>query len=145
MSRANRNKIAFTVINSDVDNLKTINDKHGHKYGDLILKEFGTILKNSSRKTDIAARTGGDEFIILLSETDEIQAQNVARRILEEANSRNIDVKGESINISVSLGIASYPSHGSTIEEVLNRADIAMYKAKQAGKNQIQMSQVPKA
>jgi diguanylate cyclase (GGDEF)-like protein/PAS domain S-box-containing protein len=140
LSRANRNMTCFSIINMDIDNLKAVNDRHGHNNGDRLLKEFGTIVQNNSRKTDIAARIGGDEFILLTSESDSAQATTVAQRILCEANSCKIDVKGELFNISVSIGIADYPTHGSTIEEILNKADKAMYEAKKNGKNQIIIS-----
>jgi two-component system cell cycle response regulator len=140
LSRANRNMTCFSIINMDIDNLKAVNDRHGHNNGDRMLKEFGLIVQKSSRKTDIAARIGGDEFILLTSESDSTQAETVAQRILSESNACKIDIKGEQVSISVSIGIADYPSHGSTIEEILNKADKAMYEAKKNGKNQIRIS-----
>jgi diguanylate cyclase (GGDEF)-like protein/PAS domain S-box-containing protein len=140
LSRANRNKTSFSIINMDIDNLKTINDRYGHNNGDRLLKEFGSIIQNTSRKTDIAARIGGDEFILLASESNSDQASIAARRILAAANTRKIDIKGEQVGISVSIGIAEYPAHGATIEEILNKADKSMYEAKKNGKNQIRTS-----
>jgi diguanylate cyclase (GGDEF)-like protein/PAS domain S-box-containing protein len=140
LSRAIRNKTTFSIINMDIDNLKTINDRHGHNYGDRFLKEFGSILQKTSRKTDIPARIGGDEFILLNSESDCPQSDVLAMRILSEANSSKIDIKGEQFSISVSIGVAYYPNHGATAEELLTRADKAMYEAKKNGKNQIRIS-----
>lgn len=144
ISRAIRNKAPFSIINMDVDNLKTINDRHGHNNGDRILREFGAIVQNSSRKTDIAARVGGDEFVLLATETTSAQAEIIAQRILNECNSRKIDIKGEQISISVSIGIADFPTHGETIEEIFTRSDRAMYEAKKNGKNQIRISHLNK-
>jgi diguanylate cyclase (GGDEF)-like protein len=137
LSRADRNHTCFSVISMDIDNLKTINDRFGHNHGDRLLKEFGEIIKKISRKTDIGARMGGDEFVLLVSECDQKQANIIAQRIWSDANSRQIETKGDEIHISVSIGIACYPIHGSTIEDILNKADKAMYEAKKAGKNQI--------
>jgi diguanylate cyclase (GGDEF)-like protein/PAS domain S-box-containing protein len=140
LSRADRNNTSFSIINMDIDNLKTINDRYGHNYGDRLLKEFGLIIQNIGRKLDIPARIGGDEFILLIPESSFEQAYSLAQRILNESNSRRIDIKGEQIGISVSMGIASYPTHGSTSDEILSRADKAMYEAKRNGKNQICVS-----
>ena len=139
LSRANRNNSSFSIINMDIDNLKTINDRYGHNNGDTILKEFGSILQNSCRKTDIPSRIGGDEFVLLASESDSSQALVLAQKILTEANSRKIDIKGDMISISVSIGIASYPTHGVTIEKIMSKADKAMYEVKKHGKNQIRV------
>ena len=140
LMRANRNNTLFSIISMDIDNLKIINDRYGHNYGDLFLKEFGLIIQATCRKTDIPARIGGDEFILLNSESDSNQAYALAQRILSEANARKIDIKGEQISLSVSIGIAHYPTHGTTLDELLNKADKAMYEAKKNGKNQIQIS-----
>jgi diguanylate cyclase (GGDEF)-like protein/PAS domain S-box-containing protein len=140
LSRANRNKTCFSIINMDIDNLKSVNDRFGHNNGDILLKEFGSIIQNTSRKTDIAARIGGDEFILLTSESDSTQSEVLARRILSDSNSRKMEIKGDTISISVSIGIADYPGCGGTIEEILNKSDKAMYEAKKNGKNQIRIS-----
>jgi diguanylate cyclase (GGDEF)-like protein/PAS domain S-box-containing protein len=140
LSRANRNKTCFSIINMDIDNLKAVNDRLGHNNGDLLLKEFGSIIQNTSRKTDIAARIGGDEFVVLTSESNSAQSEILARRILSESNSLKIEIKGDIISLSVSIGIADYPACGGTIEEILNKSDKAMYEAKRNGKNQIRIS-----
>jgi diguanylate cyclase (GGDEF)-like protein len=137
LSRANRNQTRFSIISMDLDNLKAINDRYGHNYGDLLIKSFGEIIKKISRKTDIGARMGGDEFVLLLPECDYLQADTIAQRILTDANSRKLAVKTDTVNISVSVGIAGYPAHGDTIEDILNRADNAMYEAKKSGRNKI--------
>lgn len=140
LSRASRNNSLFSIINMDIDNLKIINDRYGHNYGDRLLKEFGAVIQDSCRKTDIPARIGGDEFVLLNPESNKSQAYALANRILTEANSRKIDINGKPVNISVSLGIACYPTHGTTVDEILNKADSAMYEAKMNGKNQICVS-----
>jgi diguanylate cyclase (GGDEF)-like protein/PAS domain S-box-containing protein len=142
VSRASRNNSPFSIINMDVDNFKTINDRFGHDQGDRMLKEFSDILKKFSRKSDIAARMGGDEFILLTSDCDYQQATAIAQRILTDANSQRIDLKSEKVNLHASIGIAGYPTHGATIDEILSKSDKAMYDAKNAGKNQIKVAAV---
>ncbi len=137
LSRANRDLTPFSVVSMDIDNLKSVNDRCGHNYGDQLIKAFGNIIKRASRKSDVAARTGGDEFVILTSGSDQTQAGALARRIWSEANACKVEIKGEDIHVSVSIGIAGYPASGKTVEEVLGRADKAMYEAKKAGKNRI--------
>jgi diguanylate cyclase (GGDEF)-like protein/PAS domain S-box-containing protein len=137
LSRASRDQTPFSVISLDIDNLKVINDRHGHNHGDQLLKVFGDIIRRASRKMDIAARTGGDEFVILTAGCDQTQAAVLAQRIWREANATGIEIKGEDMHISVSIGIAAYPAHGNSVEEVLGKADKAMYEAKKTGKNRI--------
>ncbi|MBN1189539.1 MAG: diguanylate cyclase [Dehalococcoidales bacterium] len=137
LSRTEREKSTFSVVSMDIDNLKVVNDRYGHNYGDHLLRGFGEIIKRVSRKSDIAARTGGDEFVIVAPECDQEQAMSLARRLLSEANACKMGIRGEDIRCSVSIGIAGYPVHGATVEEVLGKADKAMYAAKRSGKNRI--------
>jgi diguanylate cyclase (GGDEF)-like protein/PAS domain S-box-containing protein len=140
LSRANRDQANFSVISMDIDNLKTVNDRYGHNYGDHLLKGFGDIIKRLSRKSDIAARTGGDEFVLVTPGCNQEQAMSLSQRLLSEANSCKMGIKGEDIHCSVSIGIAGYPVHGMMIEEVLGKADKAMYAAKKSGKNRIMLA-----
>jgi diguanylate cyclase (GGDEF)-like protein/PAS domain S-box-containing protein len=137
LSRANRNRQPFSIISLDLDNLKTANDTFGHECGDRLLKEFGSILLKQTRKSDIAARMGGDEFMVLVTESDQNSASVIANRIWLETNSSQIEIDGEIIKLSVSGGVASFPSHGNTIEAIVKKSDEAMYRAKQTGKNQV--------
>jgi diguanylate cyclase (GGDEF)-like protein/PAS domain S-box-containing protein len=140
LSRTQRNGQPFSIISFDLDNLKIANDNFGHQTGDRLLKEFGAILLKQTRKVDIAARVGGDEFMVLVAECDQDSANLVAQRIWSQVNSTHIEADGESINMSVSGGISGYPLHGNTIEILLKKADEAMYRAKRAGKNQVFMA-----
>jgi len=142
LSRALRNQNHFSIVSMDIDGLKAVNDRYGHNYGDRLLQEVSDVIKGNTRKSDIASRIGGDEFIILLPENDSSQANQFAKRIWSELNARQIDMKGETRRISVSIGIASYPNHASSIEELLKKADKAMYEAKIAGKNRITLAVV---
>jgi diguanylate cyclase (GGDEF)-like protein/PAS domain S-box-containing protein len=137
LSRASRNGQPFAVICFDLDNLKPANDSYGHQCGDRMLREFGSILSKLIRKPDIAARVGGDEFVVLAIESDVDSARKIAERIWSEINASQIEIDGAVIKLSISGGIAVYPCHGDQVEVLLKKADQALYRAKHAGKNRI--------
>jgi diguanylate cyclase (GGDEF)-like protein len=114
----------------DLDGLKKINDVHGHLVGSRALCRLAETLRLHSREIDTAARYGGDEFVLVLPETDLNDGQQVALRISERL--RN---DGEEPPLSVSTGAAIYPQDGSTVEELLGAADRALYKQKRSQKN----------
>ena len=125
------------VLMIDLDNFKDVNDAFGHKAGDDLLKGVAGALKHRVRQTDVVARMGGDEFALLLPETDADQAQNVAATIVKTL-SRQVAVLGEqAIHVTASVGVAMFD--GLSAAEVLEIADLAMYEAKQAGRNRVAM------
>jgi len=140
----------FSVLFIDLDNFKYYNDTFGHHVGDLVLKEFAEILKQITRETDISARFGGDEFIIIMPESDKKDAAGLAARIykkIQQANhfkekieqllEKKISIP-EKYRITCSIGISQYDRNmGINIELLLQQADEALYKAKQDGKNRI--------
>ncbi len=136
-ARASRSKSAFSVIMIDLDGLKTVNDRFGHHGGDAILKELGRIIKADTRTSDVAGRLGGDEFMLLASETDSSEACDIGERIRSQVEQYHTEIDGEELGASISVGVASYPSHASDVKELLQRADEAMYNAKRSGKNQV--------
>jgi diguanylate cyclase (GGDEF)-like protein len=122
------------VIYLDVDNFKTINDSRGHSAGDRLLRVVAKRLRACVSVQDVVARLGGDEFVIVATLLPDVQAiDNLAGRI-QAAMQAPIAIDGESVNVSVSMGIALYPDHGIDMETVLKHADIALYQAKEAGK-----------
>jgi diguanylate cyclase (GGDEF)-like protein len=121
----------------DLDGLKVINDRFGHNEGDVVLKKLGRILKQNTRASDIAARWGGDEFVLLAPDTDSKGTYIIGERIRSQLEHCRLKLVGEEISISVSVGIASYPLHSSGVTELIKRADEAMYNAKGLGKNQV--------
>lgn len=133
-ARHNRN---VAIIMLDVDNLKPINDQYGHEAGNLLLISIAQCINTELRQGDIAARYGGDEFVMMLSDCPPEKAHSVARRIIERFNEGHIRYQGDDIALSASFGIASFPEHGQTLDEVLHHADIAMYNSKQRGSNLI--------
>ncbi|MBI2472920.1 MAG: EAL domain-containing protein [Planctomycetes bacterium] len=119
----------------DLDNFKYINDTLGHQKGDEILINFAYLLRARVRETDIIARLGGDEFAIILPYTDAERAQSIAMQILELAR-ENIHVNnGRFHSVTASIGIALFPEHGNDAEKLLSYADLAMYRAKEKGRN----------
>jgi len=138
MNRAKRHNHTVSLLMMDIDDFKKINDTHGHVAGDCVLKEFTGILKNHLRSEDMAARYGGEEFVIILPHTDIEGAKIFSERLLEKA--RKYIYPGE-IKVTFSGGIANYPHHGLTKEQILEVADKGLYESKLRGKNQITVLQ----
>jgi diguanylate cyclase (GGDEF)-like protein len=132
IKRYGRTRKPFAVILLDLDGLKKINDVHGHLVGSRALCRLAEVLRLHSREIDTAARYGGDEFVLVLPETDSNEGQQVAQRISERL--RN---DGEQPPLSVSTGAAIYPQDGSTVEELLGAADRALYKQKRSQKKEL--------
>lgn len=137
IARAERNNTSLCVIMNDLDGLKQVNDRFGHDQGDLLIKSWGAIMREEVRGSDIVTRLGGDEFILLTPETDLQEAEQLSKRLLSAANNSQVQVDGGIMGISVSIGIASYPVHATDVDELLRKADEAMYHAKKTGKNRI--------
>jgi diguanylate cyclase (GGDEF)-like protein/PAS domain S-box-containing protein len=133
--RANRGKVALSLIMVDLDGLKMINDRFGHHEGDAFLREVAGIIKANTRASDVAARWGGDEFMLLAPETDSDSAWKIAERVRAQVKQYRRILEGEEVGITISVGIVSYPAHASMISELLRRADEAMYSAKRGGKD----------
>lgn len=136
LEKAERKETVFSLAIGDFDNFKQVNDEYGHAEGDKVLKLVSEIIKASIRKMDVAARLGGEEFVILLPETSKVEACKMLERLKERI--KNESKKFSKIPITISFGIASYPEDGKTIDEILKRADRALYEAKRQGKDRIQ-------
>jgi len=134
--RAQRLNSSMSVLFLDLDSFKKVNDHHGHLIGSKILVELAGLLKSAVRKVDAVARYGGDEYIIVLTDTNSKGAMIVAERIRQMVE-EYVFLEKETYNISltVSIGVASYPEHGVTKVELLHLADEAMYKGKYGRKN----------
>jgi diguanylate cyclase (GGDEF)-like protein len=126
-----------SVLMVDSDNLKTVNDTHGHDAGNRLLRQVANAMQAELRATDVPARYGGDEFIVLLPETPPKGALDVAERIRAAIGARPLAIDGQSIVTSVSIGIACYPDDGRTLDALAARADRALYQAKQEGRNKV--------
>ena len=136
VSRTRRSDRGFCVLMIDLDGLKAINDTGGHLRGDQVLRSLGGVITGSIRTVDSAYRYGGDEFVVLLPETDIVGAFVVAEKIRVGAEELDLTLGPES-PASVSIGLVSHPEDGLSAEELMVAADRAMYQAKSLGKNQI--------
>jgi diguanylate cyclase (GGDEF)-like protein len=136
-ARSRRSGTSLAILMIDSDHLKEINDKHGHKAGDDFLVHIAEVLRGSIRAGDIACRYGGDEFVVVLGNVAEMIALERAEKLREGIAKHSILYKNEKVSISVSIGIVVFPDHGSSAELLLQRADQALYRAKQMGKNRI--------
>lgn len=141
VARAGRQGERFALMFIDLDNFKAINDTMGHAAGDLLLQEVAARLGKCVRHGDTAARLGGDEFTILLETTDRPDVENTARRIVD-AVVETFTLRGEEVHVSCSIGISLYPEDGRDDQALMKNADIAMYRAKLAGKNSFQFFSV---
>jgi len=126
---------AFALI--DIDHFKQINDTYGHATGDLALIEFTKICQKQIREIDVLARFGGDEFVLLFPETNKEQAYEIVERIRLALMKTPVDLEGEQVVITLSCGIASLGDEQKSLDTLLNRADQALYHAKEAGRNRV--------
>jgi diguanylate cyclase (GGDEF)-like protein len=136
--RVRRYAGAFSILMLDLDGFKEINDRHGHLAGDRYLRALGAAIRARMRGADLACRYGGDEFCILLPETDLAGARPIAERLRQALARLVVDVEDASLRTTVSIGIASYPEHDTgDIKGLLLRADQALYQAKRAGRDRV--------
>jgi diguanylate cyclase (GGDEF)-like protein len=137
VSRTRRSDRGFCLLMMDLDGLKAANDNFGHDRGDDLLRATGAVIKRSIRTVDSAYRFGGDEFVVLLPETDIPGAFVVAEKIRAGIEEIGYALMHGEVQTSVSIGLVSHPEDGSTADELMRAADAAMYQAKSLGKNQI--------
>lgn len=137
ISVANRTERAISLLFIDLDGFKHVNDSYGHTIGDCLLKEVATRLLSCLREGDTAARMGGDEFVVILLESNIERAVSVANRILNILQAHYEFGKKDISCISASIGIAEHPYHADDVNALLTAADKAMYQAKNSGKDQI--------
>lgn len=133
----------LSVLMIDSDNLKAVNDQYGHEAGNDLLRQLAASIKAHLRTTDVPARYGGDEFVVLLPDTEADAARDVAERIRESIVRRPLELRHDSVLITVSIGFACYPADGRSAEILLERADQAMYRAKEQGRNRVVRFSVP--
>lgn len=134
-TRSIARKIDLSFLMVDVDHFKDFNDQYGHLVGDQILKGVGEILKSNVREIDVIGRYGGEEFAVVLPDTDRDGAQFAAERIRSAVENALIKAYDTTVKITVSIGISTYPSDGKQATELIDKADWALYRAKKQGRN----------
>lgn len=133
---AERNETPLQCLMVDLDHFKQINDSFGHQAGDLVLKEFAQYTKLMMRETDLFGRIGGEEFSIILQNTDEAGGDVFAEKVRKGAESLEVEFLQQAIPFRVSVGIASFVA-GDTYQSLSRRADVALYQAKESGRNRV--------
>jgi diguanylate cyclase (GGDEF)-like protein len=137
--RALRSAAPLALLLVDVDHFKRVNDCHGHLIGDEVLRALAAELRQQVRESDVVGRFGGEEFTVLLPRTDTAGACRIAERLRTSASGLSIAAADARIQVTVSIGVAVLGQHGSDLFELLAAADLALYRAKDAGRNQVKL------
>ncbi|MEW6594321.1 MAG: sensor domain-containing diguanylate cyclase [Thermodesulfobacteriota bacterium] len=135
LERAQRRKSPLCLILCDIDHFKQLNDNHGHPFGDQVLRRVGELLQRTVRTVDLAARYGGEEFAVVLEDSDHKGGLRMAERIRQAVELLTLHHQREPVRVTLSLGLAVYPADGEEKATLINRADQALYRAKQQGRN----------
>ena len=140
MRRANRTGTPLSLIMIDLDSFKAINDDHGHDVGDQVLVMVARHLAESVREEDVVYRFGGEEFVIVLPGASLDVARERAEALCRSIRSGKVETQKSVLRVTMSAGVATYPVHGETQEQLIMRADKALYLAKQAGRNRVELA-----
>lgn len=143
LRRADRYRQKLSVLMIDIDHFKEVNDRHGHQTGNVVLQQISEIVKLCVRDIDVLARYGGEEFVVILPQTDEDDAISIADRIRDTVEkNRFSDSKGhKGMQMTVSIGLATYPDAALTLEHLLEKVDRALYRAKADGRNLVRIAE----
>ncbi|AUD79472.1 GGDEF domain-containing protein [Kangiella profundi] len=139
ISRANRNGTDLSMMVIDFDQFKNVNDEYGHQAGDKVLKEFVRLSKEIMRPSDLLGRIGGEEFALLLPETELSSSIKVAERLREYIEDSPVTYNNQTINLTISIGLAQYQPKVDTVKKWLHRADQLLYQAKDKGRNRVEV------
>ncbi len=132
----------IAMLLADIDHFKEINDRHGHLAGDEVLGSVAGLLLGSLRQSDMAVRWGGEEFLLVLSGCDQAEAQRIAENLRQKIATMPVEVNGKHISVTISIGVSQYDG-GELPDETVNRADAALYTAKNGGRNQVEFAAKP--
>jgi diguanylate cyclase (GGDEF)-like protein len=132
---ARRKQTHIAILMLDLDHFKMINDTYGHDAGDAVLKALAEVIKTTVRASDIVIRYGGEEFMVVLQDTSSAYALNVAEKIRASVESMKISHRGITLHRTVSIGVADFPGDSHTFWQAVKFADVALYHAKEAGRN----------
>jgi diguanylate cyclase (GGDEF)-like protein len=134
---AERTGQKYALVLTDIDHFKSINDTYGHPVGDQVIKKVAALFAGRARKVDIVARYGGEEFVLVLPDTDGAGAEHFANKLREEVAEVAMTSEHGSFKITISMGIAEYPSDGHERLELVEKADQALYWCKEHGRNRV--------
>ncbi len=138
LKRAQRKGVSIGIVMMDIDHFKHFNDSFGHAAGDYLLRELGVFLKTLVRGEDIASRYGGEEFIIVLPETSPEETMQRAEEIRQDVKNLKLSEQfPKAEGVTLSLGVAVFPQHGTTVEEIFKSVDVALYQAKRDGRDRV--------
>jgi len=138
IQRAARKRTQIGIIMADIDFFKKFNDTYGHAAGDAVITHVGRIFKQKFRGSDIVCRYGGEEFLVILPDSSVEDTCKRAEEMRQEIKKMEIVFQGQILgSITISMGIAAYPAHGSNLDDLIRTADVALYKAKQTGRDRI--------
>lgn len=140
---AEREQYPISLIMSDLDHFKTVNDRHGHQAGDEVLRMFSDLLARTARQSDINCRFGGEEFLLALPGMTKNCAAERAEQVRKAFSATPIAFHGTPIAVTASFGVATYPDDGRSYDELIAKADAALYAAKKAGRNQVAVKPAP--
>ncbi|MFA6217367.1 MAG: GGDEF domain-containing protein [Candidatus Omnitrophota bacterium] len=129
----------FAYLMLDVDHFKGFNDHYGHLVGDAILKEVAKVIKDNLRQIDMVGRYGGEEFSVILTQTDRDGAVLAAERIRQSLEASSTKIYDEELKVTISIGISVFPDDSREMDSLIEKADAALYKAKEAGRNQVRV------
>lgn len=142
IKRSKREPITFSLLMVDIDHFKKFNDTFGHQAGDQILKSIAKLLKEQAREVDVAARYGGEEFAVILIGSKLDMATKTAERIRRLCEKQQFKIGDQLVSVTMSIGVANYPTQALTPTELIEAADKALYEAKSSGRNRIMVSSV---
>lgn len=141
ISRSRRYGHSVSVLMLDIDHFKNVNDTYGHQTGDTVMRRLADLFYDAIRENDLVGRYGGEEFLILLPDSDIQSGVQTAQRIRKKVQDLEIETSGGNVSVTVSIGISSYPQYGPDANSVICAADAALYRAKSNGRNQVVISE----
>jgi len=137
LRRSKKNKLSLAFLMIDIDNFKQFNDRYGHLVGDAILRQVSKTIRAMVRQIDFIGRYGGEEISVVLAETNREQASYAAERIRQAIAEEVIKVYDEELKVTASMGVATFPDNASTLKDLIEMGDQALYLAKETGKNKV--------
>jgi diguanylate cyclase (GGDEF)-like protein len=141
ISRSRRYGHPVSVLMLDIDHFKNVNDTYGHQTGDAVMRRLADCLCETVRENDLVGRYGGEEFLILLPDSNARNSAQTAQRIRKMVQDLEIETSNENVSVTVSIGVSSYPQYGQDANAVICAADAALYQAKSSGRNQVVLSE----